>query len=308
MKTETAPLPKAQVAAGLALMGDKARARSAFRQAIGSLGYREETDWYQSPLRDLAAVVALAYEAGEPDLARGLQSRLENAVKDPDALNTQELARLLQAAHYMLKAAGTISVEGLGANPLNPMGGGPRWAVGRLSDSRFTNRGAGALWRTVTVRGTPVAAPGAEQQGLTLSKRLYAMGGGAADPSALRQGDRVIVLISGRSEQARSLSLVIDDALPGGFEIETVLGPDDAQNGPFRFLGELTGADVQERRDDRYIAATDLAGGKTFAFAYIARAVSPGDYLLPGAEAHDMYRPAITARTDAARTVIAAEG
>ncbi|MCC7266108.1 MAG: alpha-2-macroglobulin family protein [Caulobacteraceae bacterium] len=308
MKTETAPLPKAQVAAGLALMGDKARARSAFRQAIGSLGYREETDWYQSPLRDLAAVVALAYEAGEPDLARGLQSRLENAVKDPDALNTQEQARLLQAAHYMLKAAGAIRVEAAGATALNPMGGGPRWAVGRLADARFTNKGSGALWRTVTVRGTPVAAPGAEQNGLTLSKQLYAMGGGSADPAALRQGDRVIVLISGRSEQARSLSLVVDDALPAGFEIETVLGPDDAQNGPFRFLGELTGADVQERRDDRYIAATDLAGGKSFAFAYIARAVSPGDYLLPGAEARDMYRPAITARTDAGRTVIAAGG
>src|SRR5690606_14348246 len=126
--------------------------------------------------------------------------------------------------------------------------------------------------------------------------------------AALRLGDRVIVLISGRSEQARSLSLVVDDALPAGFEIETVLGPDDAQHGPFRFLGELTGADVQERRDDRYIAATDLAGGKSFAFAYIARAVSPGDYLLPGAEARDMYRPAITARTDAGRTVIAAGG
>ncbi|MGH6997527.1 MAG: alpha-2-macroglobulin family protein, partial [Phenylobacterium sp.] len=77
MKTEASPLAKAQVGAGLAMMGDKARARSAFRQAIAALGYREESDWYQSPLRDIAAVVALAYEAGEPDLARGLQKRLE---------------------------------------------------------------------------------------------------------------------------------------------------------------------------------------------------------------------------------------
>ncbi|HEX5377249.1 MAG TPA: alpha-2-macroglobulin family protein, partial [Phenylobacterium sp.] len=111
MKTEASPLAKAQVGAGLAMMGDHARARSALRQAIGSLGYREDHDWYQSPLRDLAAIVALAYEAGEADLARGLQGRLENAVKDPDALNTQEQARLLQAAHAMLKAVGPMKVQ-----------------------------------------------------------------------------------------------------------------------------------------------------------------------------------------------------
>jgi hypothetical protein len=50
----------------------------------------------------------------------------------------------------------------------------------------------------------------------------------------------VIVLVSGRSMQARSTALVVDDALPAGFEIETTLGADDAQNGPFKFLGELT--------------------------------------------------------------------
>ena len=44
-------------------------------------------------------------------------------------MNTQEQARLLQAAHHMLKAAGTIRVEAQGATPLNPMGGGPRWAL-----------------------------------------------------------------------------------------------------------------------------------------------------------------------------------
>ena len=35
------------------------------------------------------------------------------------------------------------------------------------------------------------------------------------------------------------------------FEVETVLSADDAQNGPFRFLGKLSAADAQEARDDR---------------------------------------------------------
>jgi len=305
MKSESSPLAKAQVGAGLALMGDRSRAHSAFRQAAASLGYREESDWYQSPLRDLSAVIALAYEAGEVDLARALQKRLENAVKDPDALNTQEQARLLQAANAMLKAAGRMNVTATGAVAMSPAGGAPRWAVGKLAEARFTNAGTGALWRTITVTGAPVAAPSASANGMTLSKQLLGFSGGSVDPASLRQGDRVIVLITGRSAQARSTALVVDDPLPAGFEIETVLGPDDAQSGPFKFLGQLSTADVQESRDDRYIAALDLPGHESFAFAYVARAVTPGDYLLPGAQARDMYRPSLNARTSVGRTAIA---
>ena len=170
------------------------------------------------------------------------------------------------------------------------------------------NSQTGALWRTVTVSGAPIAAPGAVQNGLTLFKRLLSFDGGAVDPSRLRQGDRVIVLVSGRSPQARSTALVIDDPLPAGFEIETVLGPDDAQSGPFRFLGELSSPDVAEARDDRYVAALDLPGKSAFAFAYVARAVTPGDFLLPGAQARDMYRPGLNARTASGRTVVAPGG
>lgn len=305
MKSEASPLAKAQVGAGLAMMGDQARARSAFRQASYALNFRDADDWYQSPLRDLAGVIALAYEAGQADIARNLQGRLSGAVRDPDALNTQEQARLLEAAHFMLKASGPMKIEASGVTPMPGAAGVPRWAVGRLADARFVNRG-GALWRTVTVRGTPIESPPASASGLSVSKQLYSFTGGAVDPAGLRQGDRVIVRVSGRSQQGRSLALVVDDALPAGFEIETTLGPDDATNGPFSFLGELTAADVQEARDDRFVAALDLEGNAPFAFAYVARAVTPGDFFLPGAEARDMYRPAVNARSAAARTVIAA--
>ncbi|ATC33783.1 alpha-2-macroglobulin family protein [Caulobacter vibrioides] len=305
MKDENQPIAKAYVAAGLARMGDNARARSAMRQAVGSLGYRDEMDWYQSTLRDTAVLTALAAESGMMDVARQMQGRLENSVKDPDALNTQEQAALLHAANALIKASGPISIQATGANPLPPAGGAPRWAVGKLADARFVNTGKGVLWRTVSVRGTPVTAPPATASGLSVGKRLLSMGGAAIDPATIRQGDRIIVLVSGRSMQERSVALVVDDALPAGFEIETTLGADDAQNGPFKFLGELTAADVQESRDDRFIAALDLEGNKPFALAYVARAVTPGSFFLPGAVAKDMYRPAVVARSDASRATIA---
>jgi uncharacterized protein YfaS (alpha-2-macroglobulin family) len=304
MKDEPSPLARAHVGAGLALMGDRARAHSSFQQAVRALNYRDPSDWYQSQLRDLAGVIALAYEAGETAIARDLQGRLSGTVRDVDSLNTQEQARLLQAANAMLRAAGVMRVDGTGARAL----GGARWAVGRMSQTRFVNNGTGALWRTVTVRGAPTAAPAAASAGMSLDKRLFTLTGQPADPGSLAQGARVIVRLSGTSAQGASMMAVIDDALPAGFEIETVLGPEDAQRGPFRFLGTLTGTSVQEARDDRFIASLSLPGRQGFVIAYVARAVTPGDFYLPGAEVRDMYRPTVHARSAPGRVVIGAGG
>ncbi len=151
-------------------------------------------------------------------------------------------------------------------------------------------------------------SPGAESHGLTLTKTFYSFSGGPADPASLRQGERVIVRISGSNSHARAMPLVIDDALPAGYEIEMTLAPDDAQTGPFRFLGTLSAASAEESRDDRFVAAMDAEGGKGFAVAYMARAVTPGDFYLPGAVARDMYKPGLFARTEPRRTKIAPSG
>jgi hypothetical protein len=308
LKNEPSPLARAQVGAGLAMMGDRARARSAFRQAVKALGHRDPSDWYATPLRDTAGVLALTREAGEAEIADSLLKRLEQSVKDPDNLNTQEQARLLQAAWWMLQSAGAINIQAQGVTPIGRAGGVQRWSVGRLSDARFRNAGTGALWRTVTVTGTPTSAPGPAASDLTAVKQVFTLGGRPADLSGLGQGDRVIVKISGRSGQARSTPLVIDDALPAGWEVETVLSPDDGREGPFAFLGELSPLDVQEARDDRYVAAMDLPGERTYAVAYVARAVTPGSFFLPGAQARDLYRPGVFARTAPGRVVIEPAG
>ncbi len=325
MKDDPEPLPRAQVAAALAMMGDHARARSALRGAIQAIGYREYADWYQSPLRDTAGVITYAYEAGETAMARELHVKLEGAVRAPDELNTQEQARLLQAAAAMLKDSGParVTAHGSGAIILPTVAGQPRWGVSLLSASGFTNDSPGKLWRTVTIRGTPIKAPAPSFAGLSLSKTVFALGGGAANTRAMSQGDRVIVRLSGKSSQARSILAVIDDALPAGWEVETVLGPEDAQrpqerryyygnpatraaDGPYKFLGVLSDVNVQEKRDDRYVAALNVDPNEPFSVAYIIRAVTPGDFYLPGAEAKDMYRPQINARTEGSRAVIAA--
>ena len=313
-KTEPSPLARAHIGAGLAAMGDRVRAHDSFVEAVKTLGFKEEGDWYQSPLRDLAGVIALAYEAGETGIARQLQGRLENTVRAPDELNTQEQGHLLRAAHAMLAAAGPTNIRASGVRPQ----GAARFAVGRLADARLVNAAPGAIWRTVTVSGLPTVPPRVGGSGLRLEKQFLGLDGVAVDPGALKQGQRVIVRLSGRADDQRSMLTVVDDALPAGLEIEAVLKPADAQGvttgddgqkaapGRFAFLGRLNEPSLQEKRDDRYVAAFKLDGGKPFVLAYVARAVTPGDFFLPGAEARNMYRPGVNAHTAAGRLRVAA--
>ncbi|MBW8880798.1 MAG: alpha-2-macroglobulin family protein, partial [Asticcacaulis sp.] len=303
-KSEDSPLARAQVAAGLVMMGDRARGRLAFQEAIAKLGYSDPWDWYQSPLRDLAGVIALAYESGEADIARSLIPRLESAMKSPAQMNTQEDAYVMRAASYMLKAVGATKIDSQGVSTLPGGSHVARFGIGAFAPARLKNAGSGAIWRTVTVIGTPVGAPGADSHGLTLSKAFYAMDGSRIDPANMTQGQKVLVVISGHSDRAELRPIVVDDALPAGFEIESTLTSEDAQNGPFRFIGDLSAAKVQEARDDRYIAALDVSSSEGFQLAYIARAVTPGDFYMPGAEAKDFYRADMFGRTQGGRTVI----
>jgi len=314
-KTEPSPLARAHVGAGLAAMGDKVRAHDSFVQAVSALGFTESFDWYQSPLRDLAGVIALAYEAGEPGIARNLQSRLETTVKSPDALNTQEQGHLLRAAHFMLAASGPPSIQATGVQAQGPA----RFSVGRLADAKLANTGKGAIWRTVTVSGLPANPPAASSSGLSLERRYFSLDGAPVDPSSLKQGQQLIVRLTVESPDAQSIQAVVDDPLAAGLEIEAVVRPADAQGkgsreegakvapGRFAFLGEVGEPSMQEKRDDRYVAAFTLDRSKPVVLAYVVRAVTPGDFFLPGAEARNMYRPAASARTAPGRIRIAAQ-
>jgi uncharacterized protein YfaS (alpha-2-macroglobulin family) len=102
--------------------------------------------------------------------------------------------------------------------------------------------------------------------------------------------------------------------LPAGWEIEAVIHPSQADhdNG-FPWLGKITPTKSAEKRDDRYVSAIDLGGQrrnrffdndettntdpKTFNAAYIVRAITPGQFVLPAAVLQDLYRPPVMART-----------
>ena len=96
--------------------------------------------------------------------------------------------------------------------------------------------------------------------------------------------------------------------LPAGLEIENVRLADSGQLGDLSWLGTLSAVNHVEYRDDRFVAALDLKPDQpAFRLVYLVRAVTPGDYAMPGAYVEDMYSPNLFARGAAGRLVVGAE-
>jgi uncharacterized protein YfaS (alpha-2-macroglobulin family) len=292
------PLARAQLGAALYMIGDNARAKSAFDSAERALGYVNTGDYYQTARRDLAGVLAVAHEAKQTTLVQRLSQRVAQDLPEPDRLTTQEKAFLLLAANALSggQSAVSVAVQGLADGAGN--------GVYRMRDAQivqppvFTNNGQGQLYVTAVSRGSPATAPAAAFDGMLANKQLWTPGGQAINGDTFRQGDRIIVALSVAATEMRRTPLIIADLLPAGFEIEAVLRPEDAGNtGPYAFLGELAAPNIAEARDDRFIASFDLFDQRRATVAYMVRAVTPGMFTMPGVVAEDMYRPETFART-----------
>ena len=297
------PLARAHIGAGLAAIGDRARAVSAFDSAISVLGYNNTGDWYQTPVRDLAGVTALVAEAGIEDRVEGLLARLSRDLPEPTRMTTQEQAHVLMAARAFAGDAQNLSLEWGGA-ALD--GQSITLDADDLAEGgELTNRGQQPVWVTASARGVPVEAPDAASEGVSVERSLTDRRGNAIDTAAIRRGDQIIVSLTITPEQTRAMPLIVADLLPAGFEIEGILRQSDAGNtGPYAFLGDLASTQVAEARDDRFIAAINTRGRDAVRVAYMVRAVTPGQFVQPGTVVEDMYRPDVFARSEAGQVTI----
>ena len=109
------PLAKAQLAAALAMLGDRARAERIYGAALSSLA-QPASDLgrsdYGSTLRDAAAIVTLASESGAPGatITNAVQ-RVETARNAAPFTSTQENAWMVLAARALAKDAQSVSLD-----------------------------------------------------------------------------------------------------------------------------------------------------------------------------------------------------
>ena len=167
------------------------------------------------------------------------------------------------------------------------------------------------------MQGTPAEPLPGVADGVVLTKTFWSLDGQPVDFSSLTQNQRVIVVLQGTMADNLYRQMAVLDLLPAGLEIESPIAGDEAKLYPW--LGAVTPASLQDARDDRFVAAFYIGSQyrpvhpktpeprPTFRIAYIARAVTPGQFVLPAGVVEDMYAPGIIARTGMGKLVIAPE-
>ena len=238
------------------------------------------------------------------DVVDRLSKRLGVDIPDADELTTQEKAFLLMASNAVTKGQPQPTIESNAT--ADASGSRFLFGAGELPDGlNFTNRSAGPIWQTSFVRGAPAVPPQAQSSDFRVSKDIFTLQGNRANLGSVSRGDRLVVKLSLIPEQKRTNPMIVEDLLPAGFEIEAVLRPDDGQSakGAFSWIGDIDYANVTETRDDRFVSAIDVRDAPA-TLAYVVRAVTPGDFTLPGVVAEDMYRPEVFARSASGRVTI----
>ncbi len=288
------PLALAQLGGALALNGDQLRADAMFAKAYAKVARAvEDTRAYRadygSQRRDIAALLALATEAGST--AVDIDALAQRLATPKRYYSSQERLWQLMAARALIETSGGFSVDGIAIN-------GPQMVYFDTETLRagplvVQNNGAQAFGR-LTTTGAPAYDEPATQNGYRIERWLYTLEG---DPATeFVQNQRYVAILRVTPEQERRGRLIISDPLPAGFEIDN---PSLLRSGDISKLGwlQLDNSGVSEFREDRFLNAVTWASKDALQMAYIVRAISPGVFRQPAALVEDMYRPSLRATT-----------
>jgi alpha-2-macroglobulin len=298
------PIAKAQLAAALALVGDRPRAERVYAAALESLAPKPALEFgrvdYGSALRDAAALVSLASEgnAPRPTVTQAVQ-RVEAARGLTPYTSTQENAWLVLASRALAKDAGSLSLD-VGGTPIKSALYRSYKAAELASTLlKLTNTGDTPVQAVVSVSGAPVTPEPAAANGFKIERNYFTLDGKPADPSKARQNDRFAVVLKITEPKPKYGHVMVADYLPAGFEIDNPHLVSSGDSGTLDWIEDGQEPVNTEFRDDRFTASIDRAADAkaVFTVAYVVRAVSPGKYVLPQATVEDMYNPARYGRT-----------
>lgn len=177
--------------------------------------------------------------------------------------------------------------------------------------------GAGRLYWRVGMRYAPKDLDAeAADYGFTVTRTYEAVD----DPADVRRGDDGVWRVKAGARvrvrlemvaPARRYHVALVDPLPAGLE---VLNPDlattgaipqdpNAQKGPF-WWWMRTWVEHENLRDERVEAFASLLWDGVHAYTYVARATTPGDFVVPPAKAEEMYSPETFGRSAGDRVIV----
>jgi uncharacterized protein YfaS (alpha-2-macroglobulin family) len=303
------PIAKAQLAAALALVGDRTRAERVYAAAAESLSPKPAIEFgrpdYGSALRDAAALVSLAGEgnASRATVTQAVQ-RVEAARGLTPYTSTQENAWLVLAARALAKETMSLDVDG--APVKTALYRSYKAAEMAGKPIKITNTGDAPVQAVISVAGAPVTAEPAASNGFKIERNYFTLDGTPADPAQAKQNDRFAVVLRITEAKPEYGHIMVADYLPAGFEIDNPHLVSSGDTGTLDWIEDGQEPVNTEFRDDRFTAAIDRSAKDkaVFTVAYVVRAVSPGKYILPQAYVEDMYNPSRYGRTSTGRVEV----
>jgi hypothetical protein len=294
------------LASAMLLAGEPARG-VALMEGIDPAAPMDGMEWcgvLESPVRYTALLLDawLDVDADAPQVAAlmGALRRLRGT--SPHWGTTQANAMALQAlgkaARHLPAEEGPFALEievaGRRERTAEVREAGRTWGPGGGAGSvAVSNAGPGMATVVVRFEGVDSVPEPPTARGVEVARAFRDLHGDFIDASELRQGELVVVELTVRTEAARR-DLVVMELLPAGWEIEN---PNllNSETSSWKPAPGLRGSELhREMRDDRLLLFTGYVEGEAH-YAYLARAVTPGEYRLPGTVVEGMYRPDVRA-------------
>ena len=281
------PIAKAQIAAALAMLGDRDRAERAYRRRARCARAAAEAGARRRPRR---LRLATARRRGVGDACLRGQARRRRRSTTPcsasmprartsHATSTQEDAWLVLAARALAKKPAAISLDdrwrGAAGRAL-PHASTPLSSTtprdGRQCRRRHGAGGGFGLRRAGEARARGRAG---------LQDRAQVTTRSPARPPIRRrakQNDRFVVVLTMTEPQPQFGRVIVADYLPAGFEIDNPHLVSSGETGTLSWIANAVEPVHSEFRDDRFVAAFDrnARSPPVFTVAYVVRAVSPG--------------------------------
>ncbi len=301
------PLAKAQVAAGLALYGERERAVTGFSAALGALpGERKQSyrSDYGSRLRDSAAITDYIVSASAGTrLQDETVELLKSAQSQTASRSTQDMAWLLLAAQALNESADEARISINGTETPGRLAWSLKGGDVDADPVSVTNNGTSPTDLLVSVVGQPVVPEPAGGQDYSVERAIYDLDGILVDPSAVPVNTRLAVVVTVRALTDQPGRLMVVDRLPAGLVIDNPRLVRSGDLGGLEFLSTIDRPEHAAFYDDRFEVAVDQTrqSGKELTFAYLARAATPGEFAHPPASVEDMYQPDRRAITQTGR-------